>query len=290
MNRKRAFTLVELLVVIAIIAVLLAVLIPGIRHTKELAKRMRCASNFRTIGTAMKLYSDTFDGKLPNLESNIGTDKERLDHPYWICRDFVSGSNPTQWKTIFGFGCLSLPQSRVIDNPVIFYCPADDLWRDIFRAYSTPGPWGTAESHPGDPRYQENGSAADIIRVTYVYYPQTRKRIDLNRYSYLGGAGLGSTYEVGCSEIALKTAEMDPSKAMSADNGGHALGGTTKATDNPEANKGHNAVFGDGHVNFQRPPTRIVAGREVPMHIRQEGVESASPENNLAYFMSQLQP
>ena len=46
----------------------------------------------------------------------------------------------------------------------------------------------------------------------------------------------------------------------------------------------------DGHVNFQRASTRVVGNRELQMYIRQEAVHSASPENNVAYFMSRLQP
>jgi prepilin-type N-terminal cleavage/methylation domain-containing protein/prepilin-type processing-associated H-X9-DG protein len=290
--RRRAFTLVELLIVVAIIAVVLAVLLPSLRHVKELGKRVRCATNLRSIGTAIKLYADYFDGALPNLESNIGTPKERLDHPYWICRDFVSGVEPRQWKTIFGFGCLSLTNTRLIETPLLFYCPADDLWREIYRAYATPYGWGAAKSTPDDPRYSQAdnpNNAQDIIRVTYVYYPETRWVINAGRLAYLGGAGTGSTYEENCPEIALKAADLDPSKAMSADNGGHALGGTTKATDNPEINKGHNVLFGDGHVNFQRAPTRVIGNMSVVTHIRQEG-EGAKPENSVPYFMSRMQP
>jgi prepilin-type N-terminal cleavage/methylation domain-containing protein len=286
MKRFRAFTLVELLVVIAIIAVLLAVLMPGLRHAKELAKRMRCANNLRTIGTAMKLYADVSDGRLPNLEDKVGTPTERMYHPYWLCRDFTA-TTPAQWKNIYGFGCLSLTSAKQIDSPMVFYCPADDLWKDIYKAYATPGVWGTAESHPGDPRYTNPGDATAIIRVTYVYYPETRKRTDSIRANSLE-AGY-SIYEAGCPEIAMKVADMDPSKAMSADNGGHSLGGSTKAIDNPEVNKGHNAVFGDGHVNFQRAPMRVINGKEVPTHIRQE-TEIGVPENNVAYFMSHLEP
>jgi prepilin-type N-terminal cleavage/methylation domain-containing protein len=292
MRKSKAFTLVELLVVIAIIAVLLSILLPSLRHVKELAKRVRCANNLRTIGATMKLYADDWGGDLPNLESSIGTATERLDHPYWICRDFVAGSDPKRWKTIYGFGCMALGPDKLIDNPVIFYCPADDMWKDIYNAYALPSGWGTAKSTPNDPRYSiaDNASnAQDIIRVTYIYFPQGRKRIDSARLAALGGPGTGSTYEVGCPEIALKISDVDSSKAMSCDNGGHSLGGTTKAIDSPEANKGHNAVFGDGHVNFQPPPMRLSGGTMQPMHIRQEA-EGGNSMNNVAYFMSHLQP
>jgi prepilin-type N-terminal cleavage/methylation domain-containing protein/prepilin-type processing-associated H-X9-DG protein len=286
MRRIRAFTLVELLVVIAIIAVLLGVLMPSLRHAKELAKRMRCGSNLRTIGTAMKLYGDTSDGRLPNLELNVGKPNERTVHPYWLCRDFTA-STPPKWANIYGLGCLSLTSAKQIDNPVVFYCPADDLWKDVYRAYSTPSGWGAAENH-FDPRYTNAGDASAIIRSTYVYYPETRKRMTTARATELGGLDYGM-YEADCPEIALKVADLDPSKAMSADNGGHSLGDSTRATDNPEANKGHNAVFGDGHVSFQRAPTRVVNGQEVVMHIRTE-TEGGGLENSLSYFMSRLQP
>jgi prepilin-type N-terminal cleavage/methylation domain-containing protein/prepilin-type processing-associated H-X9-DG protein len=286
MKLRHAFTLVELLVVIAIIAVLLTVLMPGLRHAKELGKRMRCGSNLRSIGTGMRLYGDMSDGRLPNLEFSVGTSTERMAHPYWLCRDFTA-STPPRWVNIYGFGCLALSASKQIDNPLVFYCPADDLWKDIYKSYCTPGGWGIAENHY-DPRYTNAGDASAIIRSTYVYYPETRKRIDAARAADLGGLSYGM-YEADCPEVALKVADLDPSKAMSTDNGGHALGGSTRSIDSPELNKGHNALFGDGHVNFQRAPVRTINGSEVVMHIRTE-TESGGLETSLPYFMSHLQP
>ena len=46
-KRKRAFTLIELLVVIAIIALLLAILMPGLRRAKELAREVVCKSHLQ---------------------------------------------------------------------------------------------------------------------------------------------------------------------------------------------------------------------------------------------------
>ena len=53
---QNGFTIVELLVVISIIAVLLAILIPGLGKARSMAKQMKCASNLRQIDIAMRLY------------------------------------------------------------------------------------------------------------------------------------------------------------------------------------------------------------------------------------------
>lgn len=57
MKKKNAFTLIELLVVIAIIAILLAVLMPGLKKAKLIAKTIVCVSNCKTMGTAWSTYA-----------------------------------------------------------------------------------------------------------------------------------------------------------------------------------------------------------------------------------------
>lgn len=58
---RDAFTLLELLVVISIVALLAAVLTPGLRAAREQAKRVVCQSNMRQVNTALITYVNEYD-------------------------------------------------------------------------------------------------------------------------------------------------------------------------------------------------------------------------------------
>lgn len=65
MRGRLGFTLIELLVVIAIIAILAAIMFPVFSKAKESAHIAACLSNTRQIGTAVTLYSESWNGNMP---------------------------------------------------------------------------------------------------------------------------------------------------------------------------------------------------------------------------------
>ena len=72
----RALTLPEVIVVMAIVALLLVMFLPGLGAAREQARRMYCANNMKSWGTALQMYrldfgeyipTEGFAGKLNNM-------------------------------------------------------------------------------------------------------------------------------------------------------------------------------------------------------------------------------
>ncbi len=80
--RNKGFTLIELLVVIAIIALLLAIITPGLRKARYMVERVYCTNNIKGQALIQKLYSSDNDGKFHShddhspeyVRSNTATD------------------------------------------------------------------------------------------------------------------------------------------------------------------------------------------------------------------------
>jgi prepilin-type N-terminal cleavage/methylation domain-containing protein len=101
---KRAFTLIELLVTIAIIAILAALLLPAVSHTRAAAKRTTCINNTRQINLALRMYADDHADAFYAL-----TNKDEIYHSFK--------------ESILPY--LSRNNSRT--NDPLFACPADDF-------------------------------------------------------------------------------------------------------------------------------------------------------------------
>ncbi len=70
-QRKHGFTLIELLVVIAIIALLLSIIVPALRLAKEKAQNLSCRANVRSLGIALRLYTEQTEGRLFSYLSGL---------------------------------------------------------------------------------------------------------------------------------------------------------------------------------------------------------------------------
>ena len=97
----KSFTLIELLVVVAIIAVLLALLLPALSKSREMARSVKCAGNLRQIGVAFRFYADENKGILPPL--NMNDDWVHFGNGKWYI-NLLSKYLPVQWRTNVGGG------------------------------------------------------------------------------------------------------------------------------------------------------------------------------------------
>ena len=114
-RRNAAFTLVELLIVIGIIAVLVALLVPVVARSREMARRTQCLSNLRAIGQGFVLYAKDNDSYLP-----AGARNNDLLVEDWIYWEPKMPNRPLEKSAIGRY--LGAPVT-----PSVFRCPSDDV-------------------------------------------------------------------------------------------------------------------------------------------------------------------
>src|SRR5687767_15758466 len=75
-SKARGFSLIELITVIGLIAVLIALLLPALRRSRQASERTLCGSNLRQLSTAIALYAHDNHGWIPRDATNIRPDRE----------------------------------------------------------------------------------------------------------------------------------------------------------------------------------------------------------------------
>ncbi len=230
MSLKRkdpGFTLIELLVVIAIIALLLAILTPGLKKAKDTAKRVTCGTRLKQIGAALKMYSDAFNEMLPDDRDIYGS-RER--HAYAVYRDGADYVYPGGRLKPLRFACLY--EMNYIETPEIFYCPGNRLDQYKYESYTHPTQWGTLPQ-----TFNTANGSNQWVRIGFTYYP-----VELNaRLDPLSNAP---------AELASKYIRLNPNIPHTTD----VLHGRSNLSHQSKTVYALNALFPDGHVTFCNDP------------------------------------
>ena len=133
MKRKgTGFTLIELLVVIAIIAILAAMLLPGLARAKARSQSISCLNNLRQLGQAWLMYvQDNDDALPPNIDvpGGLGVMKWSNAPGSWVVGNAQSDTNTDNLVS----GVLF----KYVGAAGVYRCPTDK---------------STVASHPSLPR------------------------------------------------------------------------------------------------------------------------------------------
>lgn len=272
MSSKKGFTLIELLVVIAIIAILAAILFPVFARARESARTTQCASNVRQIGSAMKMYAQDNEEKLPALRAPY----QGLTNVYIYWMDLIMPYAKSEQIFVCPNDNPLRPNSFTFPNGVTsLLARTSYAMRDMYRE---PGAASTATYIPGttDGVHQDVASTA-IVRCTHGIPVTGTTATTISKsaaegriyYDYASIYGIGSKQNTICgiqpsSQVALKPANaQDVSDTWKAD---------------MLHSEGVNYLYMDGHVKWLAATSIVQSAYEQFRGQKTDGTLNVAPD------------
>ena len=171
-TRGQGFTLLEVLVVIGIIAVLLAILLPGLSSARESARRTVCVAHLKHIGVGLVAYGADHRERAPSIMAPMGTTAPRT----LISR--------TGRYTNLGL----LLEDGGVEDPVVFRCPSQKQFAfnsnlDLFPAATIGASYAYAVHLP-------SGESPRLSSVRYLalasddFVSRIGRQIGMGRYAH----------------------------------------------------------------------------------------------------------
>lgn len=152
-SNRPGFTLIELLVIIFIIALIVALLIPAVQSSREMARRASCLNNLHQIGIGLYSYQ-TANSVFPGNRNGLDYSPHVQMLSYMEQSSLYNSLNFSLGLSNFPPASLTTLNSRVS----AYVCPSDPVAWQGGSSTSYPGCQGDGTSGPG---WTTNGFFSD---------------------------------------------------------------------------------------------------------------------------------
>ena len=214
-----AFTLIELLVSLAVIAILAAMLLPVLNHSRQSAWRAQCTSNLRQLGMGTEMYWD--DNKGNCFRYIFGT--TNYGQIYWF--GWIGPGPEGQRPFDLSHGALY----PYISDSQIRICPALDYALAQFKL-------------------KADGMVFSYGYNLYLSAPSSQPPVSATKISHPSGTVLFAD----AAQVNDFQAPASPSNPM-LEEWYYVDTNTSYPNGHFRHNQKANVVFCDGHVDFEKP-------------------------------------